>query len=331
MADEDLYRRRRAYELRAGGASVDSICLELKCDDKFVKKWFDRGSSGHGFHDSQRSGRPRTVPEDLYPKVRRLLKRKRGGSAGDVAKTLSKENNIQITERGLENYAHELGLSSYVRPKKARLVKDDKPRRIRFAKKPKRPKYMWGKIFWTDEKAIPLHLEPRLIWAESRDDVPPREKDLVEPTVRVWGGISAQGRTPLFKIPTYWTATDYSQFLKTKALPSIRKMVGDDFIFMHDGDGAHRGKVVEKLFQDEGVQLLPDCPARSPDLWPHENMWKIMDDGIMKHNYTTLDGLWKVAQKEWNKVLEETVRKLALDVPNRLKEVIERGGGVSRH
>ncbi len=176
MSEDEIYRRRRAYELRKAGKSVDSICKELKCSDKFVHRWFERGSSGHGFHDSQRSGRPRKLDSDLLPKVRRLLKRKREGSADDVAIILGREDSIDITGRTVENYAHEMGLKSYVRPKKARLVGDDKARRIAFAKR-MRSKEFWDKVFWTDEKALELHEEPRRIWAESRDKVP-REKKI---------------------------------------------------------------------------------------------------------------------------------------------------------
>ncbi len=330
MSDDDVYRRRRAYELRSEGHPIKSICLQLECDKKFVTKWFKRGRAGHDFEDSQRSGRPRKIPQALYPKVRRLLKRKREGSALDVANILAREDNIEITGRSVENYAHELELSSYVRPKKARLVKDDRPRRIRFAQI-KRSNDFWEKVFWSDEKAFELHEEPRLIWAESRDDVPPREKDLVEPSVRVWGAISARGRTPLFRIPASWKAPEYTHFLETKAIPAIRNLVGDDFIFMQDGDGAHQGKVVTEFFDKEGIEKLDDCPARSGDLWPHENMWKVVGDGVRKRKFTTLNGLWKAVKEEWDKVSEEIVLNLVRSVPDRLKEVVTLGGGVTRH
>lgn len=330
MPDDEVYRRRRAYELRSEGLPIKSICLQLGCTKKFVTKWFRRGQEGQSFDDSQRSGRPRKIPQDLYPKVRRLLKRKREGSAGDVANVLSRENDIDITGRSVENYAHELGLTSYVRPKKARLVKDDRPRRLRFAQR-KRLNDFWEKVFWSDEKAFELHEEPRLIWAETRDDVPPREKDLVEPTVRVWGAISARGRTPLFRIPASWKAPEYSHFLRTKGIPSIRKIVDDDFVFMQDGDGAHQGKVVTDFFEEEGIEKLDDCPARSGDLWPHENMWKIVGDGVRKRKFTTLDGLWKVVKEEWDKVPEEIALNLVHSVPDRLKEVVTLAGGVTRH
>lgn len=330
MSDDRLYRRRQAYELRKEGKSVDFICKQLGCDHDFVHTWYERGRSGRGFHDSQRTGRPQALPPALVPEVRRNLKRKREGSAADVSKRLKREHNLNISPKTIMRHGHKAGLTSYVRPTKARLVKDDRARRLRFAKK-RRPKGYWERVFWTDEKAYELHVEPRRIWAECRDEVPPRGKDLVEPTIRVWGAISARGRTPLFKIPSFWDGPGYKEFLETKALPAIREIADDDFIFMQDGDGAHKAKIVQKFLADEGVSQLESCPPRSGDLWPHENMWAITNRAVEKRNFKTLGGLWKALQEEWDNVPEETVRNLALSIRGRLKEVIQLDGGVTRH
>ncbi len=330
MSERDIYRRRRAWLLRKSNATVEFICRELKCDHEFVSKWFQRGEAGKGFHDSQRSGAPRKLSPDLEPKVKRMLKRKREGSSDKVSKILKTENDLDISGRTIRNYAHKLGLKSYVRPEKPRLVKDDKARRLAFAKK-RRPRGFWDQVFWTDETIYPLHNDGRRIWSEHRDDVPPREKDIVEKTVRIWAGISARGKAKLFKIPSSWTSPEYVQFLKTKAMPSMIEVAGEDFIFMHDGDGAHRGKDVQKYLKEKGIRVLEGCPARSPDLWPHENFFKILDDGVKNRKYSTLDGLWKVLKEEWEKIPEETVLKLVRDVPKRLKEVIKLQGGITRH
>ena len=100
---------------------------------------------------------------------------------------------------------------------------------------------------------------------------------------------------------------------------------------MHDGDGAHRGRVVENFLAEEGVKVLDDFPARSGDLQPQENMWKIVDDGVKNRNFRSLDGLWKVLKEEWEKIPQETVANLAHSVPGRLRECIAFGGGVTRH
>ncbi len=320
----------RAYELRKEGKSVKYICKELHCDHAFVKTWYERGLEEEGFSDSQRPGAPRKLASDLEKKAKRLLKRKREGSADKVAKRLRLEDGLDISGRSIQRFAKREGMRSYVRPVKARLYGKDKAMRLAFAKR-RRPRYFWKRVWWTDEKAYVLHSENRKIWAERREDVPPREKELVEKTVRVWGGISATGRTQLFRIKPYWTAPEYAKFLDSKGLPSIRNVAHDDFIFMHDGDGAHRGKKVQKYLEENSIEVLNDFPPRSGDLQPDENMWKIVDDGVKDRKFTTLDGLWKVLKEEWEKIPQETVTKLACSVPKRLKEVIELGGGATKH
>ncbi len=212
-----------------------------------------------------KAGSPGELDPALNPQVKRLLKRKRDGSADKVAKILRTENHVDISGRTIRRYAHELGLKSYVRPIKPRLRIADRQQRLHFART-RRPKGFWDKIFWTDKSTYELHNDNRRIWAERRSDVPPREKDLVEKTVRIWVGISAKGRANLFRIPSSWSSPDYVDFLKKKAMPSIINVAGKDFIFMHDGDGAHRGRVVQKYFDENGIETLKGCPAHSPDI-----------------------------------------------------------------
>ncbi len=330
MDEWKVYRRVRAHQLRKEGKSVDFVCRELHCNHAFVNKWHARGLDGKGFLDSQRSGSPRKLPSALEAKAKRLLKHKREGSADKVAKRLRLEDGIDISGRSIQRFAKGEGMKSYIRPIKARLFPKDKELRVAFAKR-RRRRHFWKKVWWTDEKVYELHSENRRIWAERREDVPPREKDLVEKTVRVWGGISAQGRTKLFKIQPNWNSPAYVQFLESKGLPSIENVAGTDYIFMHDGDGPHRGKKVQEFIEKRGLEILDDFPPRSGDLQPDENMWKIVDDGLKNRKFTTLGGLFKALTEEWERVPEETVVKLALSVPKRLREVIELGGSVTKH
>ncbi len=203
-----------------------------------------------------------------------------------------------------------MGLKSRVRPKKPRLSGRDLGRRVKFAKRRRGAEY-WEKVWWSDEKAFVLHNDPRRQWVETMDEVEPRGKDLVEPTVRVWAAVSDQGRTQLYKIPSSWKAPEYVDFLKKKGTPDITEQSGGDFIFEQDGDGAHTGAVVQNYFVENGIEILPDLPARSPDIPPIENDWANLVGRLENRNMKTKEGLWKAMREEWEKMGQENKENLA--------------------
>ncbi len=329
MGDKE-YKRRAAYERRLQGEPVKKVAKALGVSVGFVAKWFKRGLETDEFHDQDRPGRPRKVPEDLRSTEKRLLKRKRSGSAQNVSKALKTDHGIDISPRQVRRHAGEMGLKSRVRPKKPRLYRGDKARRVKFAKRRRGAGY-WEKVWWSDEKAFVLHHDPRRQWVESMDEVEPRGKDLVEPTVRVWAAVSDQGRTELYKIPSFWKAPEYVDFLKKKGIPDITKRSSGDFIFEQDGDGAHTGKAVQNFFHESGIEILPDLPARSPDIPPIENDWAILERRLENRNMTTKEGLWKAMKEEWKKMGQENKENLAASVRKRLKEIIASEGQATRH
>lgn len=330
IMERKLYLRQAAYEERKKGKTIQKVSKDLGVSVGFVSKWKHRGDRNEGFHDDERPGRPRKVPADLEPEEKRLLKRKRSGSAPKVAKVLKTEHGIDISPRQVRTHAKEMGLKSRVRPKKPRLYKGDKARRLAFAKK-RREKGFWKKVWWSDEKAFVLHNEPRRQWVETMDEVEPRGKDLVEQSVRVWAAVSDQGWTEIYQIKPQWNADDYIDFLKKKGIPDITQKAGGDFVFEHDGDGAHTSKKVVKYLHEEGIQVLDGPPARSPDIPPIENEWANLVRRLENRNIKKKPGLWKVIKEEWRNMAMEDDRNFSESISKRLKEIIKAQGGMTRH
>lgn len=330
LMEDKEYLRRRAYELRKEGSTSKKVANDLGVSVSFVDKWYARGLYGEGFHDSERRGRPRAVPDDLTSTVKKLLKRKRSGSAPKVAKKLKTDHGVSVSARTIRRNAKAMRLKSRVRPKKPRLYKGDKARRLAFAKK-RRPKDYWSNVWFSDEKAFVLHNEPRRQWVETMDEVEPRGKDLVETSVRVWAAVSDQGRTEIYQIPSTWTSPEYVTFLKKKAMPDITQKSGGNFIFEQDGDGAHRGKVVSEYFTENDIDILDDLPPRSPDIPPIENEWAILVRRLESRNMKTKKGLWKAIKEEWEKMGDEEDRNFSDSVKNRLKEIVAKDGQITCH
>lgn len=327
---QQYYERRRAHELREQGKSPAAVARVLGRSKDFVNWWSARGRIGLGYFDRKRSGRPKKVPRDLSKVEKRLLKRKRKGSSKNVAMEIRTKYGVQVSDRTIRRDAHRLGLKYRIRKRKPKLTKRDILRRLAFAKK-RRPHGFWRQVWWTDEKAFTFHNDPRGQWVEVADEVEPREKDLVEQTVRVWAGISGYGKTEIFRIKPFWNSVEYRDFLNDKALPSIRELSEGPFTFEHDGDGAHRGKVVTEYLDQNGVDVLDGPPAHSPDIPPIENEWAEMVHRLENREVKTLDGLWKVIKEEWNKTDMESVLKYVDSVPGRLTEIIALHGRMTKH
>lgn len=52
----------------------------------------------------------------------------------------------------------------------------------------------------------------------------------------------------------------------------FRAAFGDNFHFMDDNTPYHRANIVQDYLESVGFYLVM-CPARSPDLYPIENVW----------------------------------------------------------
>ena len=327
---EKFYERHKAHDLVNEGINPKEVARRLGRSYRFVNRWFRRGSSGRGYFDQKRPGGPRRVQDDLSKVEKRLLKRKKKGSSKAVATELYSKYGIKVSDRTVRRDARRLGLKYRIRRIKPRLTPRDKVKRVKFAKK-RRSYGFWKKVWWSDEKAFTLHNDPRGQWVEVADEVEPREKDLVESTVRVWGAISSEGQTKLYRIKPFWTAAEYKDFLKNKAIPNIQSISGNDFVFEQDGDGAHRGNVVKKYFIEEGVLILDDLPAHSPDIPPIENMWSELFRRMKNRTVKTLDGLWIALKEEWEKLGLEKFQRYIDSVPGRLNEIIALQGNITKH
>ena len=107
----------------------------------------------------------------------------------------------------------------------------------------------------------------------------------------------------------------------------IEKM--SESIFMQDGAPAHTAKLTQTWCSDHlpGYWAKADWPGNSPDLNPIENLWSILGEKLSKlPEFTTINSLVENLKIEWARIDPTILQNLTIDMPNRVKEVINRSG-----
>ncbi len=101
----------------------------------------------------------------------------------------------------------------------------------------------------------------------------------------------------------------YKKILE-KWLHLINVAAGEDWYYMDDGDGRHRGEDIDNIFIKHGVTPLQPWPASSPDLNPIENLWSCLKRRVQKRSPRNSAELIKYIKEEWKAIPQEFLENL---------------------
>lgn len=298
-----------------------------------IKRTIDRYLETNDVADKPRSGRPKILKNQELVTVKKSLKRKRRGSTRSTAKRVKRSHDVDVSHQTIWRAGKAMGLVYRKRPKKPLLTKRHRQARLKFARK-RRGRRFWHRVLWSDEASFALYSDTEAQWVEEGEQPKNRQTTKWPARIRVWAGISAQGKTKLIRIPKRMNADAYIDMLGRKGIPQARSIFKDErkgWMFMQDGDGSHTAKRTKDWLHKEGVKVLDPWPAHSPDLNPIENAWALVEQGLRKKNPRTEDGLWRAMKKSWKKIDEKKLCNLCLSLPNRLDLVIAADGGSTKY
>lgn len=302
-----------------------------------VRKTISRYKDSGSVKNHSRSGRPRATGQSEDKFIIRTSKRDRFKTAQEIRTELTKFHNIEISNSTIKRRLCEQNLNGYVAAKKPLLRKQNKKKRLIWAKTHKDWNVEdWKKVLFSDESKFELFGSKRRKFV--RRFAGERMKEYcVTPTVKhgggsvmVWGCFAGHSVGDLIKIEGTMDKKVYHKILQHNAIPSGLRLVGKGFTFQEDNDPKHSSLFCRSYVQSKvsnNVLKYMTWPPQSPDCNPIELLWDHLDRSIRKTNITNRQQLWDELQKNWKKIPSETLQKLIGRMPRVCKAVIKARGG----
>ncbi|KAI4888054.1 hypothetical protein NFI96_003401 [Prochilodus magdalenae] len=129
-------------------------------------------------------------------------------------------------------------------------------------------------------------------------------------SVMVWGGISLEGRTDLYRLDNgTLTAIRHRDEILGPVVRPYAGAVGPGFLLVHNNARPHVARVCRQFLENEGIDTI-DWPTGSPDLNPIEHLWDIVFRSIRRHQVAlqTVHELSDALVQIWEEIPQDTIR-----------------------
>lgn len=176
----------------------------------------------------------------------------------------------------------------------------------------------------------------RICYVKRGQNVPSRwvleKKESFQRSFMVVGAMSGRGTLPLIRVPKNVKINSkfyIDNVLKPLVEIHIPSLYGNEtsrVIIHHDKASSHTSKLTQGyakvIEQNTGIRLLPnkEIPVKSPDASPMDFYgFGALKQRLVLRRASTLDGVWKVLNEEWNRLTPLKCRNVFAEWKRRLR------------
>ena len=198
--------------------------------------------------------------------------------ANEIRRRLRVSTNTNVSNQTVRNRLRGTGLRARRPLRRPRLTQAHRAARRVWAGQHRRwTRQDWANVLFTDEFRFLLEPDDRRIHVWRRhgerftDNCIQERAAYGSGSMRVWGGMSLNDRTPLYHLAGNLNAVRYrDEILQPLVTPAIQ-LIGPNAILQDDNARPHRARVGNTFLQQAGINRMP-WPANSPDMNPIEHL-----------------------------------------------------------
>ncbi|KAL1916315.1 uncharacterized protein VTP21DRAFT_5932 [Calcarisporiella thermophila] len=197
----------------------------------------------------------------------------------------------------------------------------------------------WSRVIFSEECQIRIFGNERREWFWKKRNEPLQERH-IQPTIKhsggsimMWGYTTSYGIGRAYRIIENLNAEIYSRILDQEMIATLQlyNLSKQEIVFQHDNDPKHKAKLIDRLFENNQIQVL-HWPSQSPDLNPIENLWAEIKGHLRSRfpKITSQDDLWEKVNIVWESLTQEDCLKLIRTMTERIQADIKAKGGYTR-
>ena len=328
--------RTRAITLLENGISQRSVANRLRVSPRTIRNLWNRFQETGSTERRPGSGRQRVTSEREDRFIQRIAVQQRFISAPAIQNQLQTFSNVLVSDQTIRNRLRESQLRSRRRLVKPKMTTAHRAARLRFAREHNQwDMDNWQWVLFSDECKIKFNSDDRHIrvWRRTGERFSEpciHERDRFGgPSVMVWGGINATGKTELVFFPDSRVTSDsyIEQVIRPHVIPFAQRL-GRNFVFMHDNARPHVARATKQALREANIEVM-DWPAISCDMNPIEHLWDQLKRKLRLQRLTigSQEQLIQALKLCWDEIPQEDILNLIESMPNRIRECeMNRGG-----